>query len=453
MLHSFSRQLKPAWMSRDIMLLLSARATMSAGRALMGVTIPIYLATIGFRGARLGLLFALSSIVSAVIAVLVGLLSDRFGRKIFVVAIPLVTALCALVMGFTQATVLIFGFATLGSLGQGQGAGGGSVGPYAPAEQALITDATPAEHRNSVFGRMAFFAALGALIGAPLAGVSDLASHFGLQGSVAYRPAFLLAVVLSAATALLALPITSPRMVRKSGRNPFSWPKHSWPFLLRFWLVIGLNGVALGFWGPFVTYWFHIRYGIGPTTIGVLYSVINILSMASNLSAARIARRLGIVRAIAGIWVVQALFLAPMVFMPTYWLAGVFYLGRQLAQRIQMPLRQSYVMGMVPQEERGAVAGLYNLPLQVASGIVPTGAGYIFDNLSIELPFELTATLQVITGLVFLACFHGQHPPDEVSRRTSAPATVSQEPMAAADSPSNSAAAEEGTSAVRSSDD
>jgi len=125
---SFERlwhELKPDWMSRDVTLLLTARATMSTGRALAGVVLPVYLATIGFNGAHIGLLFGIMSIASAGIAILVGLLADRFGRKLFVIVIPLVTAVAALVVGFTQATFLIYLFSILGTLGEGSGAGAG----------------------------------------------------------------------------------------------------------------------------------------------------------------------------------------------------------------------------------------------------------------------------------------------------------------------------------------
>ena len=407
-------------MSRDVALLLTARVTMSTGRALAGVTLPVYLATLGYSGARLGLLFALTSIFSGGVAVLVGLLSDRFGRKLFVILIPAVTALCAIIVGFTNVTVLLFAGAVVGTIGQGSGAGGSSVGPYSPAETALLTDRTPTQHRNSLFGRLAFFAALGALIGGPLAAISDLAGRLGLHGADAYRPAFALTAVLCVLTALLAMPIANPRRGPRPGRSPFAWPKCSLPFLSRFWIAIGVNGIALGFYSPFITFWFHQRFGASAGQIGILYAIINVITMFSNLSAASIARKMGIVRAIASIWVVQALFMIPMALSPVFWLAGVFYLFRQLAQRVQMPLRQSYVMGMVPSEERGAVAGLSQLPAQITSGLAPIPGGYIFDHVSMELPTLLAALIQCgVAGLMWLF-FRHMPPPEETGQLVAA---------------------------------
>jgi MFS family permease len=406
------REFKPDWMSRDVTLLLTARATMSTGRALAGVVLPVYLATIGFNGVNIGLLFAMMSIVSAVIAVLVGLMADRFGRKLFVIVVPFVTGVSALVVGFTHATVLIYLFSVLGTIGQGSGAGVSSVGPYTPAEQALVTDVTPPQHRNSLFGRLAFFAALGALIGSPLAVLTDLAGHLGLHGAAAYRPAFLVVSAFALLTACLAIPIANPKLATRT-RSPFAWPRRSWDFLWRFWIVIGVNGIAGGFYSPFITFWFHQRFHASAGEIGVLYTIINVVTMMSNLSAAGIAKRMGLVRAVGSFWIVQACFMIPMAISPAFWLAGLFYLCRQVAQRVQMPLRQSYVMGMVPAEERGAVAGLSQVPAQVVSGIVPIPAGDIFDHVSMELPTEIAAITQCFVGAIFLTLFRGKSPPEE----------------------------------------
>ena len=96
------RAIWPEWMSRDMNLLLLARVFMSATRALSGIVVPIYLATIGFQGFLLGVLFTVTALVSALLSMLIGLLSDRFGRKLFLILMPGLTALASLVFAFSQ---------------------------------------------------------------------------------------------------------------------------------------------------------------------------------------------------------------------------------------------------------------------------------------------------------------------------------------------------------------
>src|SRR5579883_2940546 len=85
----------PAWISRDIGFLLVARGSMSAVRALASIVVPIYLALLGFNALLLGVLFTATALVSAAMSAMIGMLSDRLGRKPFIVIIPLITAVAS----------------------------------------------------------------------------------------------------------------------------------------------------------------------------------------------------------------------------------------------------------------------------------------------------------------------------------------------------------------------
>lgn len=401
-------------MIRDVSLLMLARVTMSGMRALAGVLVPIYLALIGFDAVRLGTLFAVTALTSAVLTSSIGILSDRFGRKAFIAGIPLLTAGAAAGFILTHNIVVIFACAALGSFGRGSGAGGGAVGPYAPAEQAYIADATPSEVRNTVFGRLAFASAVGAVVGNVMAAVPDLAARLGLHGTTAYRPAFLLVGLLALTAGLLALPVTNRKPApRPADRRTWQLSRPARGMLLRLWATNSVNGLAMGFIGPFITYWFYRRYGAGPGEIGALYTVINLATLASILAAAPVARRLGLVRTVVLGRTFQGLLLIPMVLAPTFWLAGAVYLVRMCSQRIALPLRQSFTMAMVPPDERGTVAGLSNLPAQGTSVVSPALAGYLFEHISIALPFEVGAVFQLINTGLFYAFFRNVRPPEE----------------------------------------
>ncbi len=431
----------PDWITRDMWLLLAARACMSASRAFAGVVVPIYLALIGYSGFTLGILFTVVALTSAMLSSAVGLLSDRFGRRIFIIVIPWFAAAAALVFAFSQAAALIFIFAALGSFGRGAGAGAGTIGPYQPAEQALLAGTVPARHRNNLFGRIAFASSLGALLGTGLlTELPAILNWLGVpvqQGLASYRLMFLMMAGVALVAGLLALPITEPERAPQSmnvsspaGKKRkgirLSLSPQSWFVLLRLWATNSLNGLAVGFFGPFITYWFYRRYGAGPETVGLLYAVINLVAMFGNLGAARLANRLGLVRAITVSRTMQALLIIPMVLAPAFWLAGGIYLLRMLAQRIGLPLRQSYVLGVVLPEERGTVAALSNLPSQVTSAASPTLAGYLFDHVALSLPFEIGAILQGLNTLIFYLFFRKLPPPEE-QRETQHEQATSQE--------------------------
>ncbi|MCL5885776.1 MAG: MFS transporter, partial [Actinobacteria bacterium] len=159
----------PEWMNRDMAIVMAARGSISVARALAGVVVPIYLAIQGFSALKLGILFLAVALTSAVLSSFIGLLSDRIGRRPFLIVLPLFAAAAGLVFAYSDSTLFIFIAASLGSFGRGAGAGAGAVGPYQPAESAFVADTTTSRWRNSIFGRLAFMSSIGALVGGLLA--------------------------------------------------------------------------------------------------------------------------------------------------------------------------------------------------------------------------------------------------------------------------------------------
>ena len=413
------QRILPDWSNRSLVAVWIARVSMSAGRALAAVVAPVYLARLGYSGLRLGEMFAVIAIAAAALSAAVGLLSDRIGRRPFLVVFPLLTAGAVVVFATSEPTWVLFAAASVGSFGRGAGAGAGAVGPYQPAESALVTELAPDRVRNVVFGRLAFGSSLGALIGGLLAVATDAGA--GSRGAAlvdAFRPAFLVMALVSLLAGVVALAITEPpRPARAThhadGTKRTRFPRRSLPLLVRLWVSNSVNGLAIGMFGPFVTYWFYRRYGAGPGEIGALFAVINVVTLASTLSAAGMAKRWGLVRTVSVVRVVQAVLLVPMVLAPSFLLAGAIYLVRMVVQRAGLPLRQSYVLAMADPEERSSVAALANIPSQVAMAASPIASGYLLEEVSLSLPFEIAGGLQLVNAVMFWVFFRHRPPAEE----------------------------------------
>lgn len=435
----------PDWVTHNMRIVLEARLAMSVSRAVAGVVTALYLAAEGFSGLELGLLFLCVTVLSAAFSTGIGVVSDRVGRKRFLVAVPFLTAVAALVFAFTGAAPVLFVFASLGSLGRGQGAGANNVGPYQPAESALVAEVVPSDSRAAAFGRLAFVSSLGALVGGLLAGLASAGPHVtGAAATSAYRPAFLAAALFAAVAGILALgineasgsrvPDPSRRADATDGSEPgagsrpgidhraghFRWPRNSWPVLWRFWLTNGTNGLAIGMIGPFVSYWLFRRYGATPGTIGLLFALVNAGSLVSTLVAAGIARRLGTVKVISAVRALTGVLLVPMALAPTFWAAGAVFFVRMLIQRVGLPLRQSFTQDMADPEERASLAALSNLPAQGTMAGSQVLAGYLFDEVSLAAPFELAAVVQCVNAALYPILF-AWRPPRRAATSTSRP--------------------------------
>ncbi|MDA8290427.1 MAG: MFS transporter [Actinomycetota bacterium] len=399
--------LVPPWADRNLRVVLAARAAMSVARAVASVVTALYLAAIGFTGIEIGVLFVAVTVAAALMSTTVGVLADRWGRKPFLVAVPLLACAAGVAFAEVRATSVLFVAASLGSFGRGSGAGAGSVGPYQPAESALVADGVDGARRSAAFGRLAFASTLGALVGGLLAEVVRTTPHMRASAATAaYRPAFLLAAALAAVAGLLALLVREPPRPRtRDGGVRWQWPRRSWPALWRFWVTNATNGAAVGLFGPFVSYWLYRRYGATPAVVGELFAVVNVGSLASPLAASRIAGRLGTVRAIGIVRALGGVLLVPMVLAPTISVAGAVYFVRMVLQRVGLPLRQSFTQDMADPEERATVAALSNLPAQVTQAGSQALAGYLFDEVSLSAPFEIAAVLQVANAALYPLLF------------------------------------------------
>ena len=453
------RNLWPAWVDRNLRIILIGRSAMSVARAIAGVVTALYLAADGFSALEIGALFLVVTVVSAVISTAVGMTSDRVGRKPYLVAVPLLAAVSAGVFALSREPVLLFVFAALGSFGRGQGAGGGTVGPYQPAESAFVAESVPPSARAAAFGRLAFVAAAGAIVGSLLAGLARNNPRMSAAAAMAsYRPAFIAAGALAAVAAVAALwlrepggrwgwrhrrastaadrpatstplPAPDPAAAGKDGhpivagtnpaapgngavltgavprrpvrRSPISWPRRSWPALWRLWVTNGVNGLGIGLLGPFLSYWLARRYGASPATIGLLFALVNLGSLVTTLTAAGVGRRLGTVRAIVAVRAIGGVLTIPMVLAPTFWLAGAVFLVRMMAQRTGMPLRQSFTQDLAHPDERSSVAALSLLPAQGTMAASQVLAGYLFDEVGLAAPFELSALFQLANAALY----------------------------------------------------
>lgn len=416
--------------SRNFTLILLARVSMSIGRALAGVAGPIYLALEGFSAFELAEYVMVVALASALLSSAIGLFSDRLGRRPFLVGVPLLAAAAGVGFALSHSAPLLFLLGALGSFGRGAGAGAGAVGPYQPAESAFVVEDLPAARRNTAFGRLTFGSSLGATVGGLLALTVSATHVHGGAATAAYRPLFLATAAASALAGLLALGLTeagahhAPAAGGAGGapgaggrRWSARFPSRSRPLLYRLWVTNALNGIAVGMFGPFVTYWLFRRFGAGPDKIGVLFAVINAATMASALSAAGLARRFGLVRTVTAVRTLQAVLLVPLALSPSFAFAGGVYLVRMIVQRIGLPLRQSYSLAMAHPEERASVVALSNLPSQLAMAASPLFSGYLLEEISLSAPFELSAVFQLANSLSFFAFFRHLRPEEEGAPR------------------------------------
>ena len=86
---------------------------------------------------------------------------------------------------------------------------------------------------------------------------------------------------------------------------------------------------------------------------------------------------------------------------------------------MDVPARQSYVMAVVPEEERPAAASVTNVPRSLAAAIAPLLAGAMLDRSSFGWPLLCGGVIKALYDVLLLVQFRAHRPKEEVLRSAS----------------------------------
>jgi MFS family permease len=162
---------------------------------------------VGLTNTQLGFVQTTGGVVSTILAMPGGMLSDRFGRKPLILTSrlisPLTTYAITLVSNFPQYYLVSFVSAIGNSLG------GGGMWAGGPAWQALIADLVPREKRGTVMGTIG---TVTGIVGTP----SSLIGGYLWQLYTPQTPFYLSLVLGLIGTAVFALGVKEPKRVQNS---------------------------------------------------------------------------------------------------------------------------------------------------------------------------------------------------------------------------------------------
>ncbi len=384
--------------SRPARRLLSARFWRSLSQGALVVDLALYLRALGWSGVAIGMVLSGAGLAGAGLSLVVGVTSDRFRRKPFLLAYEGLTCLCALV-AMTQASPFLLAPAIV-LAGFGRGANG-AAGPFSPAEQAWLAESVGPSRRGFVYSLNTAFGFVGMGLGAMAAALPPV-WRADLGYAASFRPLF--GLVLLGNLVNLVLLATTPERHPSGDSKPRGSPSVSGKdrraredsFL---WHLVGLNalnGMAIGLTGPLISYWFAMRFHIGALRIGPILAVTFFVTALSAILTGRLTRQVGLVRSVVWGRTGGLLLLVLMPIMPLYTLAALAYLLRSALNRGTLGARQALVVSAVHDERRGFAVSMNALSMQLPMALGPTVAGSLIGAGWFILPFYVAAALQGI---------------------------------------------------------
>ena len=399
--------------------LLLSRTLRSIGQGVLVVDLALYLHALNWSGVMIGAVLTGAGLFGATLSLVVGVTSDRLRRKPFLLIYEGVVLLASLVALLTAQPVPLVGAIIAAGFGRGAN---GAAGPFSPAEQAWLAEAIVPARRGRVYSLNTAFGFFGMAVGALIAILPSLWTSW-LGGALAFRPLFVFVGLATIANLFLLGSAqeeyrgTWHAIDAQQQQREAQTRNRENSILSKLVLLNSFNGLAIGLTGPLISYWFALRFDVGPAAIAPVMAATFLITGIVSLLTGRLTERIGIVNSVVWERAVGLVLLVLMPLMPTYWLASLAYLLRSAFNRGSAGARQALAVGLVREERRGLATSLNTVSFQLPQSLGPTIAGFLLDAGLLSVPFYAAALLQGIYLIAYGHVFRAYEPSQERQSR------------------------------------
>ena len=408
-------------MDRDVALLFATRCLRMFGYGFLSTVLVLYLTSLGYSGADVGLLLALTLLGDAAISLWLTTHADRIGRRRVLLAGAALMFVAGLAFVATPVFAILAAAATIGVISPS----GNEVGPFLAVEQASLSQIVSPARRTHVFARYQLVGSFATATGALVAGVvAQRAIDAGSAPSDAYRLVIIGYALVGTILALLFLRLSPaievpPRTVQDVPIRTRLGLHRSQRVVFSLSLLFALDAFAGGFViAGFIALWFQDRFGLDPAALGLLLFGANVLAGLSALATGPLAARFGLVNTMVFTHLPSNVLLLLVPFMPTMELAVVVLLVRFAISQMDVPTRQSYTMAVVDADERSAAAGVTGVARSMGVAVSPLIAGPLFLSAAFAgAPFVIAGGLKIVYDVLLYRRFKSVRPPEEQSPR------------------------------------
>lgn len=386
----------------------------------LSVILVFYLVGLGLTEAQTGLLLTLTLAGDVVVSLYLTTRADRIGRRRMLIIGAMLMAAAGLAFAFTRNFLFLVIAGTIGVISPS----GNEVGPFLSIEQAALSHVVSPRARTEVFAWYTLAGSLATALGALCAGaITEFLQKSHTPPVASYRAIVILYAALGLLLAIffarlsLAAEVSQPQEAAASPRNlkNFFGLSRSHRVVLKLSGLFALDAFAGGFvMQSFAAYWFYLRFGVNPATLGVIFFWANVFAGVSALLASRLASRIGLVRTMVLTHLPSNILLILVPLMPNLSLAVLVLLLRFSISQMDVPTRQSYIMAVVSPEERSAAAGITGVARTIGAAISPVLVGFLFARHElINLPFFIAGSLKILYDLLLYRQFLSIQPPEE----------------------------------------
>ncbi|MCR4469574.1 MFS transporter [Burkholderia sp. SCN-KJ] len=408
---TLASRMLPAGADKAAWLILASRGMRGFCDGFIAVLLPAYLLSLGLSQLDVGLIGTTTLTGSAIATIAVGMLASRFTqRRMLTLA---ATLMAATGIGFASVSTWwpLFVIAFAGTLNPSSG----DVSVFLPLEQSRLAQAADGDARTALFARYSLVGAVSAAVGSLAAGVPiAVASHTGISTLGAMRGMFLVYAATGVVVCMLYRRL--PRQtVRAAQAAPPLGPSR--PIVVRLAMLFSVDAFAGGLVvNSLLSLWLMQRFGLSIVATGQFFFWAGLLSAGSQLAAAPLSRRIGLLNTMVFTHIPSSVCLIGAALAPSLPLTLTLLLMRSALSQMDVPTRTAYVMAVVTPAERPAAASFTSVPRSLAAAVAPALAGGLFGLGWLGAPLVACGALKIAYDLSLLAAFRHVEPDDGRAR-------------------------------------
>ncbi|HEU5325762.1 MAG TPA: MFS transporter [Candidatus Limnocylindria bacterium] len=374
---------------RDARVFLVSTLVLGAALSLYWIDFNLYLRSLGFSTATVGLVATISSTAGAVTALPASALSDRIGRRAVMAGGVIVGVLALIGLLSVEALPLIIGFAALWAIGQQS---------LMVVQAPFLAEHSDAEHRNDLFALQAAIQTVTNVVAAALGGIvaTAIAGAMGSDpdGPTTYR------VILVIMVGLLMVGLVTigllgddrPSRMRSAARlkaigEPAAFPPQRATSPARMGIVIRdrrrfvrlllpgfLIAIGAGQVIPFLNVFVQQKFGLELASLNALFAFTSLGTVAAMLAQPAMARRFGQITSVVIVQAFSIPFLVVLGFSPILWTVVLAMVVRNSLMNAGNPIFSAFAMEHVSPAERATLSASMSLLWQI--GWVVGGGWY-----------------------------------------------------------------------------
>lgn len=395
--------------NRNVRLFFAFGTSINAGMALFSLLYNLYLLRLSYQEDFIGQVAGMAPLATGLLALPTGILSDRFGRKPFLIGSGLLLAVSQVGLCLTTSPGALLAFSFVGGVAMAF--------VWVNHVPFLSDNAHPARRAEA----LAIWSALQiivrmmlSLIGGFMPGVMGYFLGLSTEVPAPFRYALLLGAVCSLVSVVPLLYASSPaRRAKPAAPSPSPDADEPavapWRVFAGIAALSGTRGFSMGLTYPFFNVFFEAELGVGPAAIGAIFFLSQLVSLPATFAAPTLVRRVGPTLTILPARTAGGSALGIMGAFISLPLAVPMFLLVRIGEVIDNPSDQHFSTQVLPRRYWARIQGLRVCGFQLLNFLGSLLGGVLILDYGYGAAFGLACASRIASGLM-MATFFGLRP-------------------------------------------